>query len=175
MSSIFIDMLFVALVGFGFGFACNTPIRVLFFTAIIAALGHSLRLFLMEVAHMEVLALATFIASFFIGILGIASSKFLRVPAEIVAFPALLPMIPGSFAFKTMIALFTFIRSDNEGIKARYLVSFFENFFTTLSVSIALGVGVCVTLLMFFEQSFMVTRHRRAHSLARRLKNGRRT
>lgn len=168
MQDIFIDMFFVALVGFGFGFGCNPPIRVLIFTAFIAALGHALRLFLTELMHIHILALATFIASFVIGILGIVASRFLRVPAEIVAFPALLPMIPGSFAYKSMLALFNFIKADDLNLKVKYLIAFFDNFLTTLSVSIALGVGVVLTILMFFEQSFMVTRHRKAHSHARR-------
>lgn len=170
MSDIFIDMFFVALVGLGFGFACNSPKRVLIFTAAIAALGHALRLFLLEIMHLEVLALATFIASFFIGVLGIIASRYLRIPAEIVAFPALLPMIPGSYAFKTMIALFTFIKSSDTEVKTKYLISFFDNLFISLSVSVALGVGVCITLLLFFEKNFMVTRHRRGIFSTRHLK-----
>ncbi|EAL9427956.1 threonine/serine exporter family protein, partial [Campylobacter jejuni] len=47
--------------------------------------------------------------------------------------------------------------------KSEFLVQFFDYFFTTVSVTLALAIGVSVTLLIFFEQSFMMTRHAKKH------------
>lgn len=161
MQSVLYDIFFVTLVGFGFGYACNPPLKTLIFTALLAAIGHGFRLILLSYFHVHMLAFATFLASLLIGALGILIARFIRVPAEIIAFPALLPMIPGIYAYHAILSLFSFIKSDDISAKSDFLVSFFDNFFTALSVSLALGVGVSITLIIFFEQTFMVTRHRR--------------
>lgn len=153
------DMLFAALVSFGFAYASNPPTRILFLSAFVAAIGHGFRFTLIEFLGFQNLAIATFLAAFVVGCLGMALAKISKTPAEIIAFPALLPMIPGIYAYRAILYLFNFINADAVEAKTRYLVEFFDYFFTTLSVTLALAVGVSVTLLIFFEQSFMMTRH----------------
>lgn len=156
---IFWDMFFAALVSFGFAYASNPPTRILFLSAFVAAIGHGFRFTLLEFFHIQNLAIATFLAAFVVGCLGMVLAKVSKTPAEIIAFPALLPMIPGIYAYRAILYLFNFINADAVEAKTRYLVEFFDYFFTTLSVTLALAVGVSVTLLIFFEQSFMMTRH----------------
>lgn len=164
------DMLFAALVSFGFAYASNPPIYTLFFSALLAAVGHSFRFVLLEFFHFQNLAIATFLAAFVVGCCGMALAKIAKTPAEIIAFPALLPMIPGIYAYDAILYLFSFINADEMSAKTRYLVEFFDNFFTTFSVTFALAAGVSVTLLIFFEQSFMMTRHNGLFNKQRRLK-----
>lgn len=156
---VLMDMGFAAIVSIGFAYASNPPMRILFLSALCAALGHSFRLLLLEYYHIENLAIATFFASFLIGCLGMFLAKFTKTPAEIIAFPALLPMIPVTQAYRVILYLFGFINESNLALKSEYLVRFFDYFFTTLSTALALAVGVSVTLLIFFEQGFMTTRH----------------
>ena len=153
------DMLFAALVSFGFAYASNPPTSILFLSALVAAMGHSFRLVLTDFFGFSNLAIATFLAAFLVGCVSMLLAKIAKTPAEIIAFPALLPMIPGVFAYRTILYLFSFINAIEETAKKRYLVEFFDYFFTTLSITLALAVGVSVTLLLFFEQSFMTTRH----------------
>lgn len=167
---VLMDMGFAAVVSLGFAYASNPPVRILFLSALCAALGHSFRLLLMEYWHIENLAIATFFASFLIGCLGMFLAKFTKTPAEIIAFPALLPMIPVTQAYRVILYLFGFINADDIALKSQYLVQFFDYFFTTLSTALALAVGVSVTLLIFFEQSFMTTRHSGIFSKYRHLK-----
>lgn len=210
MSLVLQDMIFAAITGFGFAYASNPPMRILFLSAVLAAVGHSFRFALMEIFHFPNLAVATFCASFLVGCLGMMFAKITKTPAEIIAFPALLPMIPGMYAYRAILSLFAFINAgenavkealsganaaiqsdlsksievainsgyiSQEGIeaailaaKSRYLVEFFDNFLTTLSVTLALAVGVSVTLLLFFEQSFMVSRHSKLFERYKHLK-----
>ncbi|MBF7043228.1 threonine/serine exporter family protein [Campylobacter volucris] len=162
-SSILWDMFFAALTGFGFAYACNPPLKTLFLSALLAALAHSLRFTLINYFNFQTLAIATFIASFTIGCIGLILAKIFKTPAEIIAFPALIPMIPGIYAYKAILYLISFIRSDDTIIKTEALIQFFDYFFTTLSVTLALATGVSVTLLLFFEQSFMMTRNIKKH------------
>ncbi|MCR6571436.1 threonine/serine exporter family protein [Campylobacter insulaenigrae] len=162
-SSILWDMLFAAITGFGFAYACNPPLKTLFLSALLAAIAHSLRFTLINYFGFETLAISTFIASFTIGCIGLFLAKIFKTPAEIIAFPALIPMIPGIYAYKAILYLISFIRTDEIKLKTEFLIQFFDYFFTTLSVTLALAVGVSVTLLLFFEQSFMMTRNIKNH------------
>ena len=153
------DMCFAALVSFGFAYASNPPTRILFLSALVAAMGHSFRFVLTDFLNFSNLAIATFLAAFLVGCISMLLAKIAKTPAEIIAFPALLPMIPGIYAYRAILYLFNFINAADTEARTRYLVEFFDYFFTTLSVTLALAVGVSVTLLIFFEQSFMMTRH----------------
>ncbi|MCW1360075.1 threonine/serine exporter family protein [Campylobacter sp. US33a] len=159
LSLIALDMFFAAVAGFGFAYACNPPLKTLFLSAILAAIGHGFRFMLLEFFHFQTLAIATFLASFVVGCLGMLLAKIFKTPAEIIAFPALLPMIPGIYAYRAILYLISFIRSEDMVLQTSYLVNFFNYFFLTLSVTLALAVGVSMTLLIFFEQSFMMTRN----------------
>lgn len=151
------DAIFAAVAGFGFAYASSPPARTLAFSALIAAIAHASR-FLMIEANILNITIATLIASFLAGILGMFFAKRLKVPAEIIAFPALLPMVPGIYAYRSILALFSFIKSEDSTEKMGFLMMFFDNALTTAGVAIALGVGVSVTLLLFYEQSLMTTR-----------------
>lgn len=157
----FKDILFAAIAGFGFAYACNPPLKTLILSALLAAIAHGLRFYLMHYFAFDNIAVATFIASFCVGCLGILFAKLSKTPAEVIAFPALIPMIPGIYAYKSILHFISFVRSDDLNQKTLYLTQFFNEFFTTISVTLALAVGVSVTLLIFFEQSFMMTRGRK--------------
>ncbi|EAU00283.1 MULTISPECIES: threonine/serine exporter family protein [Campylobacter] len=152
-----VDAAFAAVAGFGFAYASSPPKRTLAFSALLAAIAHSSR-YLMIQTEIFSISVATLLASFLIGVLGMYFAKRLKVPAEIIAFPALLPMIPGIYAYKSILALLWFIKSTDIGQKTTYLMIFFDNALATVCISLALGVGVSVTLLMFYEQSLMTTR-----------------
>lgn len=164
------DMCFAAVAGFGFAYACNPPYKTLFLSALLAAFGHGFRFTLLEFFDFQTIAVATFLASFLVGCLGMLLAKAFKTPAEIIAFPALLPMIPGIYAYKAILYLISFIRSEDVVLKNEYLVRFFDYSFTTLSVTFALAVGVSMTLLLFFEQSFMMTRGSKLHILKNKKK-----
>ncbi|AXP08354.1 threonine/serine exporter family protein [Campylobacter hepaticus] len=157
------DMFFAAVAGFGFSYACNPPFKTLILSAFLAAIAHGLRFVLIEYFYFQTLAIATFIASFCIGCLGIGLAKIIKIPAEIIVFPALIPMIPGIYAYKAILYLISFIRSEDLKARSEFLVQFFDYFFTTLSITLALAIGVSVTLLIFFEQNFMMSRNAKKH------------
>ncbi|QCD52372.1 threonine/serine exporter family protein [Campylobacter sp. RM16192] len=157
MVSVVVDAMFAAIAGLGFAYVSSPPKRTLLYSALLAAVAHSFRFLMLQTGLLSI-ALATLIASFMIGILGMFFAKRLKVPAEIIAFPALLPMVPGIYAYKSILAILSYTKSVEIEQKTMYLMLFFDNAITTMTISIALGVGVSVTLLIFYEQSLMVTR-----------------
>ena len=95
------DALFAAIAAIGFAAISRPPRRAYIYCAIIAAVGHSLRYVLMNVLSWHVpIITATLVASFVIGVLAVFLSPVAKTPAETCLFPALLPMIPGMYAYK---------------------------------------------------------------------------
>lgn len=155
--SAIIDGCFAAVAGLGFAFACNPPIRTLFLSALLAAIAHGSRFYLLQFDIFG-LASATFISAFLIGLIGLLLAKKVRCPMEIIAFPALLPMIPGMYAYRTILSITSFASEDNMEKQYKLLVEITNNLMTTISVAFAIAVGVSITLIIFHEQSLMMTR-----------------
>jgi len=151
-----IDGLLAAIDAIGFAVISNPPRKAIFVSAILAALGHSLRLFLIK-SGLDI-SLSTFVAATFIGLLSMLFARIIRCPAEVFSFPSLLPMIPGMFAYRTILSLIRFMQST-DGIKAQgFMLDFFHNGLTTLFILLALVVGVSLPILLFPKLSFSVTR-----------------
>jgi len=67
-------------------------------------------------------------------------------------------MVPGLFAYKTVIALIKMVQSSAEADTAQYVVQFFHNGITTVLVMFGLVVGAVIPIFIFHRQSFSVTR-----------------
>ena len=151
-----IDGLLAAIAAIGFAVISNPPRNAIFVSAILAALGHSLRFFLIK-SGLDI-SLSTFVAATFIGLLSMLFARIIRCPAEVFSFPSLLPMIPGMFAYRTILSLIRFMQSTDV-IKAQsFMLDFFHNGLTTLFILLALVVGVSLPILFFPKLSFSVTR-----------------
>ena len=151
-----IDGLLAAIAAIGFAVISNPPRNAIFVSAILAALGHSLRFFLIK-SGLDI-SLSTFVAATFIGLLSMLFARIIRCPAEVFSFPSLLPMIPGMFAYRTILTLIRFMQSTDV-IKAQgFMLDFFHNGLTTLFILLALVVGVSLPILFFPKLSFSVTR-----------------
>ena len=100
------DALLAAIAAIGFSAISRPPRHAYFFCALLAAAGHALRFALMgtELADIQIIP-ATIVAATVTGVLAVLVSPIARMPAEACLFPALLPMIPGIYAYKAFGAL----------------------------------------------------------------------
>ncbi|MDE6085820.1 MAG: threonine/serine exporter family protein, partial [Muribaculaceae bacterium] len=100
------DAFFAAIAAIGFAAISRPPRQTFVYCALLAAIGHSLRFVIM---HHNILSIhiipASFVAAFIVGILAVFLSPIARTPAETCLFPALLPMVPGIYAYKSFGAL----------------------------------------------------------------------
>lgn len=152
------DALFAALAAIGFSAISRPPIRAYLYCAITAAVGHSLRYVLMNMAwHMHIVP-ATLIAAFLIGCLAVLFSSIARFPAETCLFPALLPMIPGIYAYKCFGALAHCLLSPTLADYDRYFYIFSSNGIITCAILLCLVVGATIPIFMFKRVSFTATR-----------------
>ncbi|NDV82998.1 threonine/serine exporter family protein [Bacteroides sp. 51] len=159
LSAIFLDGLFAAIAAIGFAIISNPPRKALIICPLFAAVGHGLRYFLMNstLIHMDI-ATASFFAALSIGLLAIPFARIIHCPAEVFSFPSLLPMIPGMFAYRSILALTKFMQTTDEAASLDYIVQFWHNGSTTIFVLFALVVGAAIPVFLFPKQSFSATR-----------------
>ena len=153
---VLLDGMMAAIAAIGFAVISNPPKNAILVSAILAALGHSLRFFLIK-SGLDI-SLATFVAATFIGLLSIVFARIIHCPAEVFSFPSLLPMIPGMFAYRTILSLIRFMQNSDVIKTQGFMLDFFHNGLTTLFILLALVVGVSLPILLFPKLSFSVTR-----------------
>ncbi|KGN67672.1 hypothetical protein HQ37_07455 [Porphyromonas sp. COT-239 OH1446] len=153
------DGLFAAIAAIGFAAVSNPPRKSFIYVPILAALGHMFRFVLMSYLSFEI-AVASFFAAMLTGFVGIFFAYKARYPSEVFSFPALLPMIPGMFAYRSLLGMIQFMRTTDEALRGEYLNVILSNAITAAFVMISLGIGVAIPIFIFYRQSFRMTRAR---------------
>lgn len=153
---VLLDGALAAVAAVGFAVISNPSRKAIYFSALLAAIGHALRFILIK-SGVEI-SLATFAAASTIGLLSVLFARLIHCPAEVFSFPSLLPMIPGMFAYKTILSMIKFMQSTDTLKAQGFMMDFFHNGMTTVFILFALVVGVSLPILFFPNYSFMVTR-----------------
>jgi len=155
------DAFFAAIAGMGFGAISDPPLRAFKYIGILAAVGHACRFTLMTFFGVEIAA-ASFVGAFVIGMGSLWLGRKIYAPMTVLYIPALLPMIPGKFAYNMVFSLIMFLQSmDNPIEKAKYMDMFFSNTMITFTVVFVLAVGATFPMFLFPKRAFSITRHRK--------------
>lgn len=157
---IFLDGLFAALAAIGFSTLSDPPRRAFPRIALLAAVGHALRFCLMNYLGLDI-ATASFIAALSIGFGSLWLGRSIHCPMTVLYIPALLPMIPGIYAYKTVFSLIMFLQSlDDPALEVQYMQQFFLNATVSLSVIALLSAGATLPIFIFNRRAFSLTRRR---------------
>ncbi len=157
--NIFWDGFFAAIAAIGFASISNPPKRAYLYCAVIAAIGHSIRYILMNntLLTMGIIPAST-IAAFFVGLVAVFLAPRAKCPAETCFFPALLPMIPGMYAYRTIGALLLCLHHSEEEIFNHYLYLLSYNGFTCIFIVLGMVIGATLPVFMLKNLSFQATR-----------------
>ena len=148
-ADIFVDGFFAAVAAIGFGAISDPPLRA--FPSIA----------LMTCAGLDITT-ATLCASLLIGLGSLWLGGRIYCPTTVLSIPALLPMAPGIYAYKTVFALIMLMQHTAESDAARqYMDAFLLNATVTVSVVFMLAVGSTVPILLFRRRAFSLTRRRK--------------
>lgn len=148
---------FAAIAALGFA-AVGNPSKAAFrYVPILAFFGGAVRFILMEYGAINI-AVATFFAAILVGFLAVGSAFYARYPIEVFAFPALLPMIPGQYAYRSLLAVIRFMETSRDIAQEQYIPEMISNAIIALLTMFALGVGVAIPLFIFYQTSFRMTR-----------------
>jgi len=101
---------------------------------------------------------ASTIAAFVIGILGVLLAPTVKCPAEVCLCPALLPMIPGMYAYRAVAATISCLSATDEPAFNHYLYLLNYNGMTCVFVIIGMVVAVNLPVFMMKRISFQATR-----------------
>ena len=99
VTDILLDGLFAAVAAIGFGAISDPPMRAFPRIALLAAIGHALRFTLMHCSALDI-ATASLFAAFAIGMGSLWLGRGVRCPMTCLYIPALLPMVPGIYAYR---------------------------------------------------------------------------
>ena len=141
--SIWEDIIFGAVASMGFAAISNPPEKSLKCCGMIAGMGHGCRFLLMD-RGCGIVA-GSFVASLVIGVLAVLLSRRVRCPAECLSFPALLPMIPGMYAYKMVQGLVGCMASD--GFSESFNM-FNYNLIITFSVILMMVIGITIPVFL---------------------------
>ncbi len=157
--NIFEDGLFAAIAAIGFSSISNTPRRAYLTCALIAAAGHAIRfiLTLHELGDMHIIPAST-VASFAVGVLAVLFAPRIKCPAEVCFFPALLPMIPGMYAYRTIEALLSCLYHTQERVFGHYFYLLAYNGLTCSFIILGMVIGATIPVFLFEKISFTATR-----------------
>ncbi|ENH2498060.1 threonine/serine exporter family protein [Vibrio parahaemolyticus] len=141
------DMFFAAIPAVGFALVFNVPQRALIYCAVGGAIGHGSR-YLMMLFGVPI-EWATFFAATLVGMIGVHwSHRFLAHP-KVFTVAALIPMVPGVFAYKAMIAM---VEINHLGYSPELIATCMENFLKAMFIIAGLAVGLAVPGLLFYRR-----------------------
>ena len=157
---ILFDGVFAAVAAIGFGAISDPPVRAFPYIALLAAVGHALRFCLMSYAGIDI-ATASLCAAVVIGFGSLWLGRGIRCPMTVLYIPALLPMVPGIYAYKTVFSMIMFMQNLDDPSAAGYLAAIVRNGFVTFSVIFMLAAGAAAPIFLFNKRAHSLTRNKK--------------
>ncbi|WP_413285271.1 threonine/serine exporter family protein [Vibrio sp. MA40-2] len=145
------DMFFASIPAVGFALVFNVPQKALKYCAIGGAIGHGSRYLMLQ--YGIPIEWATFFAATTVGMIGVYwSRKFLAHP-KVFTVAALIPMVPGVFAYKAMIAL---VEINHLGYTPELVSVLMENFLKAMFIIAGLAIGLAMPGLLFYRRRSVI-------------------
>lgn len=147
-----------AFAALGFGAVSNPSRRSLPCIMVLAAVGYALRYQLMQTLSFDI-ATATLAASLLMGFGSLWLGGRIRCPMTTLYIPALLPFVPGMYAYKAVFSIILFMQNINAPSEAfLHLNDFFLNIIVTVTVILCMTVGASLPMFIFSRRAKSLTR-----------------
>lgn len=135
----------------GFAVLFNVPKRTLFLIFILAAVGGITKAIFTEFFDMVILG--SLIGASIIGFSSIRAAHSRHAPPLIFSIPAIIPIVPGRFVYKTMIGITKLTNELPIDEFNEVLQSTINNGFKSLFILMCLTIGVSMPLLITRKES----------------------
>ncbi len=145
------DVFLSFFVGLGFALLFETPKKALYIAGLLGGLGHGIRFFLLQSDFG--LVSATLCGTLFIGLIGIYCAHKIHTPPVVFTLPACITMIPGLYAYKTMLGCIKIYEKGAEASSGELLQETSYNFILTSSLLFCLVIGISISTLIFRKKS----------------------
>lgn len=143
--------IWLGLAAIGFAVLFNVPKRALGVIFVIAALGGWVKFFMIgqEIGIIS----STFCGATLIGLLSVLAAHNRNAPPVTFAVAAVIPMIPGFFAYKAMVGIIEMTAEKNPEAYTKLFFETVNNGLLALFVILALSLGVAFPLLITRKQT----------------------
>ena len=139
-------------VAVGFALLFETPKKGVITAGLLGGLGHAIRFLLLQYGFGIVSC--TLVGCMTIGFLGIYAAHKIHTPPVVFTLPATITMIPGMYAYRTMLGGIRIYEEGTAGAKTAFLVhDTIYNFILTSSLLLCLSIGICIATLIFRKKS----------------------
>lgn len=131
----------------GFGVLFNIPRNSILTVFLLGFIAGLIKFSLLDFNFNIVLA--TFIAVLFVGIICMPIAHKIHHPPVVFCIPPVIPMIPGYFAYETVLSIMNFIFIEKDSVKRIALMdSIFYNGFTMFFILISITAGIALPMLI---------------------------
>ncbi|WP_261834628.1 threonine/serine exporter family protein [Vibrio ishigakensis] len=145
------DMFFAAIPAVGFALVFNVPKSALVYCALGGAIGHGSRYLMMQFGLS--IEWSTLFAATLVGFIGVLwSHRFLAHP-KVFTVAAMIPMVPGVYAFNAMTAL---VEINQLGYTHDLFASLIENFLSAMFIIAGLAIGLAMPGLFIYRRKPIV-------------------
>ncbi|MDX2322541.1 MAG: threonine/serine exporter family protein [Moritella sp.] len=145
------DAAFAGIAALGFALLFNVPRQALLACVVFAGSTHALRSLLL---HFNVpIEWSTFIAATLLGLATVPWSRRVLIPRPVVTVAAVIPMIPGVYAYKTMTGLMTL---HHQGYSLQLQQQVVENGLLTIFILIGLSFGLAIAPVLVYRNKPIV-------------------
>ncbi len=145
------DMFFAAIPAVGFALIFNVPVPALKYCALGGAIGHGSRYLMLHIGIP--IEWASLFAAGIVGMIGVQWSRRFLAHPKVFTVAALIPMVPGVFAYKAMIAM---VEIHHTGFSVELLAALIENFLQAMFIIAGLAVGLAIPGLLFYRRKPIV-------------------
>ena len=135
----------------GFAVLFNVPLRTIWVIFLLGALGGSLKLLALKLGVGVILS--SFAGAMLVGFLSIYAGHLRHAPPFIFAIPAVIPMVPGAFAYRMMLGLIHLTREVDTVTFIQLLNDTVTNGLKTFFVLMVLALGVAAPMLLTRRES----------------------
>lgn len=131
----------------GFSILFNVP-RKSIITIFILGFGAGLIKFLM--LHFNVnIVFSSFLGAFFVGLISIPLAHKIHLPPVVFTIPTIIPMIPGFYAYETVLYVMKYTLVEKDISKKYELINgIFSNGFNMVFILIAITLGITIPMLL---------------------------
>ena len=150
--------IFAAITALGFGLISNPPKRAIAAILLTGFLGYLTRAIMLDIGSLNIF-FSCFTSTFVMGCCGLVFGRLTRTPATVIYIPALLPMIPGMFAYKAIFAVLNYMNHIEFTEKTLYLEQFVVNIAYVVGILFSLAIGSIMPMFLFTRTANSLTRN----------------
>lgn len=135
----------------GFAILFNVPARTLWVIFLLGAFGGALKFLTLNIGGGIILG--SFLGAVLVGFLSIGAAHFRHAPPFVFAIPAVIPMVPGAYAYRMMLGIIHLTGDLDQAVFLQLLQQSIDNGLKAFFVLMALSLGVSAPMLLTRRES----------------------